>query len=222
MKNEEVDTKRHYRVVSPDDVTTIVTNKYQLGIAFCTARATLRHLMTGRVRGVDASGYDFSWDGTASSLGQPVNALNWQARNLQYFDDQPALRSGSSSGEITVWPIPTVIICTNYFGYKVRKNEKVNLRKLYRHYKGICQLCLTRGPIAEMTIDHVYPRSLGGSNHDFNLVLAHRSCNHAKGAQTPFLNILGQEVKARPMLRTGVMMPDIPMREEWKPYMMID
>lgn len=207
------------KVVSPDDITTLVTNKFQMGVAFCTARAALRHLMTNRVRGVDSTGYDFSWDGATGNIDEPANTLNWQSRNLFYFDDQPALRSGSSSGEIIAWPIPTVVICTKYFGYRVSKNEKVNLRKLYRHYKGICQLCLCKGHIGDMTIDHVYPKSLGGTNHDFNLVLAHRSCNHAKGAQTPFLNVDGKEVKARPMLRTGVMMPDIPMREEWKVFM---
>lgn len=205
-------------IVSPDSVTTLVVNKHQMPIAWCTARAAIRHLMSGRVRGVDATGYDYSWDGTTINIDQPANVLNWEARNLQYFEDQPALRSGSSAGSVVEWAIPTIVVCTQYFGYRPRGSEKVNLRKLYRHYKGICQLCLKPGPMSEMTIDHVFPRSLGGTNHDFNLVLAHRSCNHAKGAQTPFLNAKGEEVKARPMLRNGVMMPDIPMREEWKQY----
>lgn len=206
------------KIVSPDEITTLVTNKHQMPIAWCTARATMRHLMTGRFRGIDSSGYDFSWDGTTINIDQPANILNWESRNLQYYEDQPALRSGNPLGTTTEWPIPTIAICTTYFGYRPRSNEKVNLRKLFRHYKGICQLCLRHGSIADMTIDHVYPKSLGGTNHDFNLVLAHRSCNHAKGAQTPFLNAEGKEVKARPMLRNGVMMPDIPMREEWNPY----
>lgn len=37
-----------------------------------------------------------------------------------------------------------------------------------------------RGPNA-ISIEHVYPRSLGGSNQLFNLVLAHADCNNVRG-----------------------------------------
>lgn len=37
----------------------------------------------------------------------------------------------------------------------------------------------------ELTLDHVIPRSRGGSNSDDNLVAACRRCNCRKGARTP-------------------------------------
>jgi hypothetical protein len=214
------------KIVDPDDITTLVINKHYFGVAFCTARAALRHLMTGRFNGEDATGNMYTWDGVGRNIVTEagVNHLNWGARNLAYYDDQPALRSSAgTSGGTVEWAIPTIVLCTSYFGYKVRSNEKVSLRKLYRHYKGICQLCLKHGSISDMTIDHVLPRALGGSNHDFNLVLAHRDCNCKKGAHHPYLNAAGQEVKAVSMLRSGVMLPaNLDVRVEWKPYLFME
>jgi len=212
------------KIVAPHEVTTLVTNGNYQAIGFHTARAALRHLMCGRVKGIDASGQAYTWNGDDSIIDNHLNTnhYNWSERNLEYFQDQPVLRSAGSMGNTVEWPIPTIVICTGHYGYRVRKNEKISLRQLYRHYKGICQLCLCHGPLADMTVDHVYPKSLGGSNHDFNVVLAHRYCNHKKGSQTPYLNADGKEVKARPMLPTGIFIPDIDIREEWKPYVGIN
>jgi hypothetical protein len=210
------------KIVDPDDITTLIANKNHQAIAFCTARASLRHLMSNRVKGIDANGIEYNWDGSDPVTHQ-ANMINWSSKNVELFEDHPALRSSAGiSGETVAWPIPTIIICTHYFGYKVNKGEKVNIRRLYRHYRGICQLCLRHGSVGDMTIDHLYPKSLGGSNHDFNLILAHRSCNNAKGAQHPYYNAAGKEIIAKPMLRTGVFCPVETVREEWKPYMFIE
>lgn len=54
---------------------------------------------------------------------------------------------------------------------------------------GICQICgrpctRRKGP-RQGTIDHVVPRSRGGSSEPSNLQLACKRCNTAKGAQMP-------------------------------------
>lgn len=38
--------------------------------------------------------------------------------------------------------------------------------------------------MSDITLDHVTPRSLGGSDTVENLQLAHHACNQAKGAMT--------------------------------------
>jgi len=45
----------------------------------------------------------------------------------------------------------------------------------------VCGLC--GGDVApeDIHIDHIWPRSLGGSNHPDNLQVAHSSCNMSKG-----------------------------------------
>lgn len=44
--------------------------------------------------------------------------------------------------------------------------------------------CLKCGSTKRLTIDHILPLSLGGSNKQFNLQTLCRSCNQEKGIQT--------------------------------------
>ena len=58
--------------------------------------------------------------------------------------------------------------------------------KTYRHtlygiQEGICKGCLIHFPYHVMTIDHVVPRSNGGSDHFSNLQLLCSGCNSIKG-----------------------------------------
>lgn len=48
---------------------------------------------------------------------------------------------------------------------------------------GICGDDLHDAPPADVTLDHVVPRSRGGSNHESNLYTCCRSCNSARGEQ---------------------------------------
>ena len=50
--------------VDPQQRTTLVLNKnYQANGRFFTARAAIRHMMNGRVKGIDAVGNCVSWTG---------------------------------------------------------------------------------------------------------------------------------------------------------------
>ena len=42
------------KVVQPESKTSLLLNKNYQAFAFCTARAAIRHFMTGRVLGLDA------------------------------------------------------------------------------------------------------------------------------------------------------------------------
>jgi 5-methylcytosine-specific restriction endonuclease McrA len=58
-------------------------------------------------------------------------------------------------------------------GYWPALRKKILIRDSY-----ICWLCDLPGA---NTVDHVMPRSLGGTNDEWNLRAAHRSCNSKKG-----------------------------------------
>ena len=45
----------------------------------------------------------------------------------------------------------------------------------------ICGICGLRVNATKATLDHIVPRSKGGSNGIMNLQLAHWRCNNAKG-----------------------------------------
>lgn len=74
-----------------------------------------------------------------------------------------------------------------------RKKEK-RRAFLFRKQGGLCALC--GGPMRpngdepdSITLDHVLPRSRGGSNHINNLQGAHKLCNTRRGNR-PILGVL--------------------------------
>ncbi len=80
------------------------------------------------------------------------------------------------------WALPSVVRLWHY--------KKVPYKRIMLTRKNIlmrdghrCQYCGTnRGP---MTVDHIVPRTMGGSDTWDNLVCACVKCNNRKGDQTP-------------------------------------
>ncbi len=56
---------------------------------------------------------------------------------------------------------------------------------LYARDWHICAYCGDEFSTSQLTIDHVHPKSRGGTNQWTNCVTACRSCNHKKGDRTP-------------------------------------
>ena len=214
------------KVVQPEVRTTLLLNKNYQAFAFCNARAALRHLMTNRACGIDASGNLVSWSGTDHDKhGAIRSSLSWYGNRVELFEDQPCLRSAPNpiTGEDTNWAIPTILRCTHHFGLYTRKNNNVTLKTLYNLYKGVCQYCLERIPYHTATKDHAFPKSKGGTNDDFNLVLACKQCNNEKDNIFPYFNINGEEVRPKRVAPQTVLIQNTPtIREEWKPYLYIE
>lgn len=62
---------------------------------------------------------------------------------------------------------------------------KLNRRNLFARDRNQCQYCGRHFPTADLSIDHVRPRSLGGGDTWENLVCACIKCNARKGGRTP-------------------------------------
>jgi 5-methylcytosine-specific restriction endonuclease McrA len=60
------------------------------------------------------------------------------------------------------------------------KNNKIN-RDLYNKYGGRCVYCGNPVTFQEATKDHRVPKSKGGGNFKYNLLLACKDCNQYKG-----------------------------------------
>jgi len=93
--------------------------------------------------------------------------------------------------------VPSIIALKKYVRFKRKiKYSKYNVfaRDDYK-----CQYCgkeIERG--CEMTLDHVNPRSQGGTTCWENTVLACRSCNFKKGGRTPkeaHMRLMKQPIK---------------------------
>ena len=208
-------------VVSPETKTSLLVNRNYQAFAFCTARAAIRHLMAERVKGIDADGNAVSWSGADLDL-RGHSVLRWYNNEVSLYKDQPCLRSAPDTitGEEKQWAIPTILVCNHSFGVHRRSSENSSLRSIFNIYKGICQYCLEKVPFHKATKDHIYPKSKGGSNHDFNLVLACRDCNSAKDNQYPYFNVEGKEVKPMKISHFDIIVRNMPfIREEWKPFL---
>ena len=66
-------------------------------------------------------------------------------------------------------------------GQLIRFNDVRNKRLLYGEQGGICNGCKTHFKIQNLTVDHIIPRSKGGTDHLENLQLLCGHCNSVKG-----------------------------------------
>jgi len=61
---------------------------------------------------------------------------------------------------------------------------RTHRHRLYGEQEGICAGCDTHFPFRVMEVDHILPRSRGGTDHPDNLQLLCSSCNRSKGGKT--------------------------------------
>ncbi len=66
-----------------------------------------------------------------------------------------------------------------------RSDVKLNRRNLFARDHNTCQYCGKRYPMSELSVDHVVPRSQGGTTCWENVVCACVRCNVRKGGRTP-------------------------------------
>lgn len=57
--------------------------------------------------------------------------------------------------------------------------------EIFRRDNHACRYCGASAPDAKLTIDHVIPASLGGTDEPANLVTACEDCNSGKGSSSP-------------------------------------
>ncbi len=63
-------------------------------------------------------------------------------------------------------------------------NYRTHRHRLYGEQEGVCAGCDTHFPFKVMEVDHILPRSKGGSDHIENLQLLCTYCNKSKGSKT--------------------------------------
>lgn len=63
-------------------------------------------------------------------------------------------------------------------------NYRTHRHRLYGEQEGVCPGCDTHFPFRIMEVDHILPKSLGGTDHPDNLQLLCSACNRSKGGRT--------------------------------------
>lgn len=101
--------------------------------------------------------------------------------------------------------VPRVILLIAYDRVPKRQVRFSRLN-IYTRDRDTCQYCGQRFPRSELNLDHVIPRSQGGTSRWQNIVCSCHACNRKKGGRTP-------EQARMKLIRE-------PMRPEWTPFML--
>lgn len=114
-------------------------------------------------------------------------------------------------------PVPTVIRLLRYVRVPFQRRVPLNRRAVFARDEHLCQYC---GSPAE-NLDHVLPRSRGGTHTWENVVAACRRCNTRKGDRTPDEVGMRLTVAPRAPRKHGWLLIGLgaPPHPSWHPYL---
>jgi 5-methylcytosine-specific restriction endonuclease McrA len=115
---------------------------------------------------------------------EPLNVCNVRRAIVLVFDGKAEVlevHPGTVASPSRVFPSPSVIRMV-YLIHRPRPRVKLTRREVFIRDHYTCQYCGRQA--GDLTIDHVVPKSKGGSHSWENLVSACKPCNHRKGGKT--------------------------------------
>ncbi len=140
---------------------------------------------------------------------------------VEEWDGDRVLRSAHNE-----FRVPSVIRRRNYINVR-RRREASGMKRLriYMRDKFRCQYCGEKKVAAELTLDHIMPRSRGGDNSPVNIVAACTQCNNRKSDRTPEearMPLLTPQSALRVKLERVVLCHYAEARAEWRKYIFMD
>ena len=151
------------------DANVLVLNRLWQAVNICTARRAFSLLYTGQAHVIDVeegkfNAFDFEdWKGLSSSFEKYEEVVHTVSLTIR---------------------VPKVILLLLYDKLP-RSSIKFNRKNIYQRDKNTCQYCGRKFDIANLNIDHVIPKVLGGKSVWTNVVCSCMNCNLRKGGRTP-------------------------------------
>lgn len=144
---------------------TLVLNRNWQPVGVMSVARALTKVFSGKARIVDPEDYRlYTWD-------------DWSV--LRPSDDEPFIRTYHDRLRV-----PEVVTLTSYDRVPTHV-VTFSRRNVFKRDKFTCQYCGRHPNHDDLTIDHVVPRSHGGTSSWTNCVLACTDCNSAKADRTP-------------------------------------
>jgi hypothetical protein len=137
-------------------------------------------------------------------IARAVNE-QYQTFDFQSWSDLSTSGRDETIGLVNrVIRVPRVILLVGYD--RVPKRQvRFSRYNIYARDRCICQYCCRRLPRQELNLDHVIPRSQGGTSVWENVVCSCHECNRRKGGRTP--------------LQAGMVLARKPFKPQWTPFM---
>ncbi len=157
------------------DESVLVLNKNYLALKVATSRSVMVTLIKDAARVVDENYILYSFD-------------EWIERSKLLEKDPEQMDKYAG-----VFHTPNCNIVVPQAIYlhasEVKANGllkvKYSRKNVFHRDENTCQYCGEVRPRAELTVDHIIPRSKGGRNTFTNIVAACKKCNSKKGDKTP-------------------------------------
>jgi 5-methylcytosine-specific restriction endonuclease McrA len=202
------------KIVKPTDRTTLLLDANWFPINVITARACFHHFLRDRVIGLDKNTNQFKFDDWKNGeyITSEDDIEESEEVPVVLYKDQPCIRSAND-----VWALPTIVIVTGRFFRKHRQRE-YSFNELCQYYKNTCQICLEKFKRKDLSIDHVTPKALNGTNFTSNLTICCKTCNARKGMSSPYYNKEGKLLKGTNLPSNYIFVEDSEMRNEWKDF----
>jgi 5-methylcytosine-specific restriction endonuclease McrA len=160
----------------------LVLNRSYLPVHVTIVRRALSLLYQGVARAVDEHYRTFDFDSWAD-LAAEEDAIGLVNRAIR---------------------VPRVILLQGYDRVP-RRYVRFSRFNIYSRDQNRCQYCGRQFPRAELNLDHVVPRSRGGTSTWENVVCSCHRCNRLKGGRTP--------------TEAGMRLVRHPRRPQWTPFM---
>ncbi len=115
--------------------------------------------------------------------------------------------------------VPLVIRLVRYIRIPQRLKLPCSRRGVFARDRETCQYCGSQPGRANLTMDHVVPRSQGGTTVWDNVVTACRDCNHRKGGRTPDqANMKLLVIPRQPRYVAFALLGELERHDVWRKY----
>jgi len=178
---------------------TLVLNRNWRPLDFTTVLDALCKVYSGGARAMKPDDYtlhDFdSWAG------------------LKLAAETPCVRTATLS-----IPVPEIIVLAR-FGKLPQRGVAFARSNIYKRDRFTCQYCGQRPGSAELTIDHIVPRSRGGVSSWTNCVVACVRCNSRKANRTPSeAGLLLRSKPLKPAFMPRLVLARVPCKPSWEKF----
>ncbi len=178
----------------------LVLNKSFLPIQVTSVRRAFCLLYSGIAKAVNSQYETFDYE-------------SWSHITLERNDETVGLVD-------RVIKVPRVILLLAYDRVP-RRRVRFSRYNIFARDKNTCQYCGQRFHRSELNLDHVVPRSQGGTSTWENVVCSCHECNRQKGGRTPGqarMKLVFQPRRPSWTPPLNVALHEI-MRKEWAPFL---
>lgn len=186
-----------------NQITTLLLDTAYLPYRFLNGKLAFLHLIKNSIKCFDANENVID------------DNLTWFSNEgITFYDDQPFLTSKDR-----VWFLPTVAVLKKHFVFPRKKIPKtLSLNKLCVIFDNTCQICFEQLPRDSFTLEHIYPKSKGGTRDIENITLSCKKCNQEKKDMYPFLSKRNTNIKTVPMPMPIIPNTHVKIRPEWNKF----